>query len=458
MTPAKARILVVDDEESSTSYIRDVLSKVGYAVLTASGGKDAVALIERERIHLALVDMVMPDLSGLEVLKKIKERSPESLVIIMTAYADVETAVEAMKQGALHYLIKPFTIAELKMHVERALSEIALSQENRWLKREKEQRKDSLAMIGNSPAITSVREMMQKVADSDSTILIQGETGTGKEVVARIIHRESSRREGPFLAINCGAIPETLLEHELFGHERGAFTGAEGSRPGLLEAAAEGTLFLDEIVEMPPSIQVKFLRVLDGHEFLRLGGTRPIKCQTRFIAATNQDLEKAVSEKKLREDLYFRLNVVTITLPPLRERGGDIVQLAEHFIKTNSIEKQNRVTEFSKEVKQSFLRYGWPGNVRELKNVIERAILLCGGGQLTSSDVKLDALIKRDKARHTNWKHLKYQQAKKVFEKDFLTQALARNAGNVSKAAKAIGLNRQNLYQKLRQLKIKYSK
>jgi len=451
VTPSQARILVADDEPSIVSYLKDVLTEDGYAVVTASSGSEACEVAEREQVHLALVDLMMPGLSGMEVLKRVRERMPATRVIIMTAFATVDTALEAMKQGALDYLIKPFSIDELKLQIRRALSEVALVRENRELKREVERSTAGGTLVGESPAFLKAVEQARKFAEGDTTVLILGETGTGKEMIAREIHRASPRKTGPFLALNCGALPESLLERELFGHEKGAFTGADSTRPGLLEAATDGTLLLDEIVEMPPSLQVKLLRILEGHEFMRLGGTRPIKSRVRFLAATNQNPDKAVAARRLREDLYFRINVVSVTLPPLRERGGDIGILARHFLELFAREKGGRVCELSKEALERLAGYRWPGNVRELRNVIERAVILCSGPRIEAAELNLGAPVTAEASPLSAWMSLSYGEAKKRFEKEYIGRALDAVGGNISRAAARTGLDRKNLKGKIRE-------
>lgn len=458
MIPSLMRILVADDEPSIVSYLKDILTEEGYQVVTASGGAEAGEKAEGEQVHLALVDLVMQDMSGLEVLKRIRERAPSTRVIIMTAFGTVETAVEAMKQGALDYLIKPFSNDEIKLQVRRALSEVSVTRENRALKREVARHSSNEDMIGTSPAIREVKDLIQRVADSNTTVLILGETGSGKELVARALHRQSSRHAGPFLAINCSALPEALLEREFFGHERGAFTGADAMRPGLLEAAEDGTLLFDEIAEMPQPLQAKFLRVLEGHEFLRIGGTRPIKSRVRFIASTNQDLGKAVAEKRFREDLYYRLNVVAIKLPALRQRGEDILALAEHFLRLFGSEKGRRIEGFSPDAKKALLQYSWPGNVRELKNVIERSVILCLGRHVEPSDFQLEPALTGSGSALGTCMSLPYQEAKKSFERTYLTNMLKSCGGNISQAASRMGLYRQNLQTKLKSLGIKTPK
>ena len=446
MKPNAFRVLVVDDEENIVSYLKDVLVEEGYSVFTAGGGNDALALAEKEQPHLAMVDMVMKDMPGLEVLKGIRERSAGTRVVIMTAYATVETAVKAMKEGAIDYLIKPFSLDELKIQLKRASDEAAMASENRALRHEVARASGKGEIVGECPALLSALEMARKVASSDATVLILGETGTGKELVARLIHRESPHSSGPFLAMNCGAVPETLLERELFGHEKGSFTGADAMRPGLLEAASDGTILLDEIGDMPPALQVKLLRVLEGHEFLRVGGTRPIKSRVRFLASTNRDLAALVKEGRFREDLYYRLNVVSVILPPLRERGKDVVALAEHFLRGFSVSHRREVRGISADARKALQSYGWPGNVRELRNVVERAVILAVGPEITPADFSLAPVIY---AIEPGYMGLPLKEAREAFERAYLERALATAGGNVTRAAERIGLDRTNLHAKM---------
>jgi DNA-binding NtrC family response regulator len=445
---------VADDEPSIVSSLRDALAKEGYSVFTAAGGEEACETAEREQVHVALVDLVMQDLSGLEVMKRMKERMPAVRVIIMTAYATVETAVEVMKQGALDYLIKPFSMDELKMQIRRALNETALARENLVLKREIERRAPNEEFIGESPALKEALDLTARAAGSDTTVLILGETGTGKELIARALHRTSKRSEGPFIAINCGAIPESLLERELFGHEKGSFTGADSTRPGLLEAASDGTLFLDEISEMPPSLQVKLLRVLEGHEYQRVGGTRPLKSRARFVAATNKDPAREAAEGRLRQDLYYRLNVISIKLPPLRERGGDVRLLAEYFLDHFVRVSGRRMAGFSPDAMRTLMGYPWPGNVRELKNVIERAIILCQGHDITAAGLRLEPQSGSPAEDAPAW-NLPYREAKNVMEAEYLRRALAICDGNITRTAERIKLARRNLLDKVKKYGLK---
>lgn len=455
MTPADTRILVVDDEDSVLTYLRDVLQDEGYSVITTPSGNEARDLAEKHLVHLAIVDLVMPDLSGIEVLKHIRARLPDTRVIIITANATVESAIEAMKLGALEYMIKPFSLDEFKMHVARALEEVKLAREVRVLKHEATRTGPGSEIVGKSPQIGKVLSLIRDVADESSTILIKGETGTGKELVARALHRQSARRETPFLAVNCGAMAEALLERELFGNERGAYTGADAARPGLLEAAGDGVIFFDEIGEMALALQVKLLRVLEGHEFLRVGGTRPIRSHARFICATNQNLDRAVAEKRFRPDLFYRLNVVAIEIAPLRERREDIAVLAGHFLKLFATEKRRAISGFTKAAEKLLHRYDWPGNVRELKNVIERAVILSDKAKLDASDLRLGGETSDDEGRLKSWLSLPFKDAKRKFEKTYLEHALHACRSNVSQTAARTGLDRKNLQGKLKRHKLK---
>jgi len=456
MKPSAFRVLVVDDEENIVSYLKDVLVEEGYSVFTAGGGKDALALAEKEQPHLAMVDMVMKDISGLEVLKGIRERSGATRVVIMTAYATVETAVKAMKEGAIDYLIKPFSLDELKIQLKRASDEVAMASENRVLRHEVARNSGFGEIVGECPALLAALELARKAAISDATVLVLGETGTGKELVARLIHRESPRLAGPFLAMNCGAVPESLLERELFGHEKGSFTGADAMRPGLLEAASDGTILLDEIGDMPPALQVKLLRVLEGHEYLRVGGTRPIKSRVRFLASTNRDLAGLVKEGKFREDLYYRLNVVSVTLPPLRARGQDVLLLAEHFLAGSVEARRKGIKGISVDARKALADYSWPGNVRELRNVTERAIILCEGGEVVPTHlglgpIRLSSLAQGSGVNST----LSFREAQDAFEKAYITQVLKESGGNISRTALKIGLARRNLHEKIKKYALK---
>jgi len=457
VSPLDVRILIADDEPNILSLLARVLGEEGYTVFTATGGKEACETAEKEQVHLALVDLTMQDASGLEVLKFATDRVPSARVIIMTAFATAETAVEAMKQGALDYLIKPFSLDELKIQIRRAAVEVAMAQENRTLRRIIERRGEEETIIGESPAIGRAVELAGKVASSQATVLITGETGTGKELAARLIHRLGQRKDGPFLAVNCGALTETLLEREMFGNEKGAFTGADAARPGLLEAASEGTLFLDEISEMTQPLQVKLLRVIEGHAFLRVGGTREIRSRTRFLGATNKDLNAAVATGGFRQDLFFRLNVLQINLPPLRERGNDVLLLAEHFMKKFRRELNQPPLALPPETNQALLAHSWPGNVRELRNAIERAAILSQGDEIQPTDLGLEPHAQAHGDILAGCMNLPHHEAREAFEKEYIARALRACGGNVTQTAERIGLDRKNLQDKIRKYGLKAS-
>jgi two-component system response regulator PilR (NtrC family) len=370
------RILVVDDEQSMRELLAIVLRREGYEVLLAENGRTAIDLLGREPVDLLISDIKMPDLSGVDVLRAAKKVDQDILGIMITAFASTETAVEAMRLGACDYLSKPFDIDLLKMKVREKIENRQLRQENLLLKRTLGLSHQFANIIGRSPAMLDVFRMIETVARTNSTILLTGESGTGKGLVAQAIHFHSLRRDKPLVSLNCGALPENLLESELFGHMRGAFTGADTNKKGLLEVAERGTVFLDEIGEMSAVLQVKLLRVLQERRFRRVGGLDELQADIRVIAATNQDLAKAISEGRFREDLYYRVNVIPIALPPLRERREDIQLLADHFVAKFTVQMDKAITGISHDALDRLMRYDWPGNIRELENVIERAVAL----------------------------------------------------------------------------------
>ncbi|HEX5108307.1 MAG TPA: sigma-54 dependent transcriptional regulator [Vicinamibacterales bacterium] len=370
------RILVVDDESSLRDMLRIVLRRDGYEVLLAENGRAAIDVLKRERVDLLLSDIRMSEVSGVDVLKAAKEVNRDIVAFMMTAFASTETAVEAMRLGAVDYLTKPFSMDELRLKIQQHLESSRLKQENVLLKRALNSRHEFSNIIGRSDSMLAVFRMIETIAKTGSTVLVTGESGTGKELAARAIHFNSMRRDHPFVALNCGAVPETLLESELFGHMRGAFTGADTNKKGLLEIADRGTIFLDEIGEMNLSMQVKLLRVLQERRYRRLGGTEESQADIRVIAATNQDLPRLVSEGKFREDLYYRINVIPVHLPPLRERREDVALLAQHFLEKHSARAEKSVRGISQEATALLAAYHWPGNVRELENVIERCVAL----------------------------------------------------------------------------------
>jgi two-component system response regulator PilR (NtrC family) len=373
---AAPRVLVADDERSMRELLSIVLRREGYEVLLAESGRDAVALLEAQPVDLVISDLRMPDMSGVDVLRAAKQIDPDMSAIVITAFASTDTAVEALRLGASDYLTKPFDVDELKLLVRRTLERRQLRQENVLLKRALGETHQFSSIIGRSPRMLALFRLIETIAPTTSTVLITGESGTGKELVARAIHYNSLRRGRPFVALNCGALPETLLESELFGHMRGAFTGAATNKKGLIEAAQQGTVFLDEISEMSPLMQVKLLRVLQERRFRRVGGTDEIQADIRVIAATNRDLQKEIADGRFREDLFYRVNVIPLHLPPLRERGEDIALLAQHFMARFAQQMGKRIHALSREAIERLERHHWPGNVRELENAMERAVAL----------------------------------------------------------------------------------
>jgi two-component system response regulator AtoC len=373
---AMQNVLVVDDEPIIRKFLVETLGRMGCAVQDAPDATQALRLIKAETFDLVFTDIKMPNLSGMELLRRVRAESPESVVVMMTAYATVESAVEAMKMGAFDYIIKPFSPDQIEMVTRRASERQSLIEENRYLRSEILKEYGFGEIIGNTRVMHDIFEVIKKVANSRATVLVQGESGTGKELVARAIHYNSARANAPFIKVNCAALPESLLESELFGHEKGAFMGAVTRRPGRFELAHRGTLLLDEVSEIPLGLQAKLLRVLQELEFERVGGTRPIKVDVRIVATTNRNLDEEIEAKRFREDLFFRLNVIPITLPPLRERLDDVPLLAEHFVERYCRENNRPPKRVVPEALELMRHYGWPGNVRELQNVTERAVVL----------------------------------------------------------------------------------
>ena len=460
----KKKILVVDDEPTICRTCFKILTDVGYDVKTLLSGSEVLPFIAKEMIDVILLDLKMPGIDGLEVLKEVRQVTPDTAVIVITGYATVDSAVEAMKLGALDYIAKPFTADELTIRIEKALEKRRLVSENVYLRQELTDRYKFSNIIGKSKAMQDVFCLVEKVAPTDSTILIRGESGTGKELIARAIHHHSLRKDKKFIAVDCGALPETLLESELLGHVKGSFTGAIVSKPGLLEVANEGTFFIDEVGDLNPGIQAKLLRVLQEKEFRPVGGIKSIKVDVRLIAATNQDLEKLIEKGRFREDLFYRLNIVPIHLPTLRDRKEDIPLLAVHLLKAAARKQNRKITGFSPEVMNRLMEYEWPGNVRELENMIERLVIMADDevirpgrlppniqGRKLSIDVatpKTNTELKRLK------KEIRAQAVERV-EKAFLADVLNRNNWNVSRAAREAGMQRQNFQALIRKYKLR---
>ncbi|MDI6710257.1 MAG: sigma-54 dependent transcriptional regulator [Thermoanaerobacterales bacterium] len=446
------RILIIDDEEEMCWALSRAMRQEGYLVTTATKGRRGLEILAEEGASLVLLDLKMPDIDGLEVLRKIMETDPDLPVIMITGHGTLEVAIEALANGAIGYVAKPFDLHQLKITVQRALQLNRLKEEVGYLR--SELTKDHQGIIGETPAMVKIRDLITRVAPTDATVLVTGESGTGKEVVAVAIHRLSQRASGPFVTVNCAAIPEQLLESELFGHEKGAFTGATSSRIGRFELADNGTIFLDEIAEMSPTMQAKLLRVLQEHTFERLGGATPVHVNIRVVAATNKDLEKAVKEGKFREDLFYRLNVIRIHLPPLRERREDIPLLAAHFLEKFC--PANRGCRISEEAMELLLAYDWPGNVRELQNVLERAVILSTDGVIGPDHLPHEfhpaGGLLRNKLVPAS---LPEGSTLKNMEAELIARALAECGGNRSRAAKKLGIARTTLLFKMQKYGLK---
>ncbi len=449
----KRNILIVDDEVKMRRVLQISLEEEGYSVREVKNGEDALAKLSETSFNLVIADMKMPGMNGVELLKKAKETDPGMPFIIMTAYGTVQTAVEAMKSGAFDYILKPFDIDEMKITVSRALDIKQLKKEKQFQQKELKDKYAFANIIGNSSGIRSVCGLIREVADITSNILIYGESGTGKELVSRAAHFGGIRAERPFVAVNCAAIPETLLESELFGHVKGAFTGAHAEHTGKFELADGGSLFLDEISAMSPALQANLLRVLETKTFEKVGGVKSISVDVRIIAATNTELKDSIREKTFREDLYYRLNVVPVNIPPLREREEDIPLLAEHFINVFSKELKKNIGPPTPECVEILMNYDWPGNIRELQNVIERAAVLAKGGVIGPANLP-DDIKSGKRSIPGNLAELSYTEAKKhvidAFENDFFSTLLKKTGGNVSEAARIAGIDRKNFYDKLK--------
>ena len=443
-TGAPLRVLIVDDEASMRDMLRIVLRRDGYDVAVARDGTEALAWLQREPVDLLLSDIRMPGVSGVDVLRAAKELNRDVIAIMMTAFASTDTAVEALRLGANDYFTKPFSMDELRLKVRQHLDTRRLRQENLLLKRALGTSHEFCNIIGRSDSMLGVFRMVETIARTNSTVLVTGESGTGKDLVARAIHFHSLRREHPFVALNCGAVPETLLESELFGHVRGAFTGAENNKKGLVEIAERGTIFLDEIGETNATMQVKLLRVLQDRKFRRLGGTDEVQADIRVIAATNQDLQKLVAEGRFREDLFYRINVIPVHLPPLRERREDIPLLAEHFLAKFADAMEKPVRTITAGAMALLQDYAWPGNVRELENLMERGVALEAHEALLAETIAASVGARPVMATgsgHLPQEGFDLEQHVKDVERDYIAQALKRAGGVQVKAADLLGMS-----------------
>ena len=457
----KPSILIVDDEKAAHYGMKKILQKDNYTVYEAKDGADALQIIKTQHPELIFLDINMPQLDGMKILEMISAIKNPPLVVIVTAYGSEKIAVEAMKKGAYDYIAKPYEIDELRIIAKNAFERLALQEENARLRLEIGRLGGMGEIIGQSEAIKDVFDRIEKVGTTDVTVLIQGESGSGKELVAREIHKRSKRKNEPLIIMNCAAVPETLIESELFGHEKGAFTGATERRLGKFELANKGTIFLDEIGDMSLSTQSKLLRVLQEQKFERLGGAETLTVDVRIISATHRDLEEEIEEGRFREDLYYRIKVVNINIPSLRHRKEDIPLLANRFIQHFSEKHQKRLLSISNEAMKYLVSYNWPGNVRQLKNFIESAVVLANSEIINTSDLPEE--LKHPENNTVTLKNLDYnlsfRDAKKIlienFERDFITKKLEECGGNVSRAAESLDMHRQNLQQKIRELRIK---
>ncbi len=453
------KILIADDNESNKETLAEILREEGHDIRTVSDGKEGIEAFLEDRFDVVITDLKMPNVDGLEFLKYIKDANRDNIVIVITGHGTVNSAVSAMKMGAFDFITKPVKDDLVKLSVDRALNFAKLRDENVSLKEHIKEKQDYDKIIGYSDCMKKVFDKIDKVSNSDSTVLITGESGTGKELVARAIHFKSNRKSQPMIPVNCGAIPEELLESELFGHEKGAFTGAIRNRMGRFELAQGGTIFLDEIGDMSPALQVKVLRVIQEKQFERIGGVKTINVDVRIIAATNQNLDKAVAEKKFREDLFYRINVIPINLPALRERGSDIMILANHFLMNFNKMKKKNVDRISPEAVNQLIRYQWPGNVRELQNLIEMLVVMKEEGEICVDD--LPAKIRNVTGENLSMETISFSEEGIDFndyinrmEKDLLLKALKMSGGVKNRAAKLLNLNRTTLVEKLKRLNI----
>ncbi len=452
-------ILIVDDEESVRKSLADVMRDEGYEVMAASSGKEGIDMLSETQPSLALLDITMPELDGIETLRRFKEIRPEMPVIMVTGHGTIEIAVKTTKMGAYDFLVKPPELQHLTLVVKHGIEESRLREENATLKQSIERRYE---IVGASATITTLKQQIALAGPTNGWVLIHGESGTGKELVARAIHRASKRANGPFVEVNCAAIPQELIESELFGHEKGSFTGATGMKRGKFELAHGGTIFLDEIADMSMATQAKVLRVLEGQEFQRVGGTKTLKADVRVVAASNKKLAEEIKKGSFREDLYYRLNVIPLEVPPLRERQDDIPHLVRYFLHEFSAEYGQKTKVIDEDALELFVRYPWPGNVRELRNSIERLMIMVPRPVLSARDVPppINASLADQKfqegtaimrTRHDN---ATLRDARAEFEREFISQKLKENGGNVSKTADAISVERSNLHRKIKSLGI----
>ncbi len=441
------RILIVDDERIALKNLEHIMKKEEYDVIGTQSGQNALKLLEEHHFDIILTDLKMEKVDGMQVLKRSKELHPDAEVIIITGFATLDSAVKGMKHGAFYYIAKPFKLDEVRKVVREAVEKVRLKNENRELREQIESFQGKVKIISQNAGMLRLLDTARQIAPTDCNVLLSGESGTGKELLARFIHLNSNRAEGPFFAINCGAFTEELLANELFGHEKGAFTGAMSMKEGLIETASGGTLFLDEVTEMTPSMQVKLLRVIQEREVLRIGATKPQKVDVRFVAATNRDIHELIRSGGFRQDLYFRLNVVSLHIPPLSERKDDIPLLCFYFLTKYSTLMKKDVTDISADVMELLSNYDFPGNVRELENIIERGVALAGGKTIEVSDLP-------DDLKELNIKIFRKKEGRipslEDQERDYITWVLTELGGNKTLASQALGIDRVSLWRKLK--------
>ncbi|MBF0185295.1 MAG: sigma-54-dependent Fis family transcriptional regulator [Magnetococcales bacterium] len=445
------QLLIVDDEPIAVRNLSHVMRKAGYKVTAMDNGTEAVALLQRQSFDVVLTDLRMDGADGMAILQLCRERWPETEVIMITGFATLESAVIAMREGAFFYIAKPFRLDEVRKVVAEAMEKVRLRRENRHLKVQLQRYQQASGIISRDPALLKLMETARQVGPSGCNVLITGESGVGKELFARYLHQHGTRPESPFLAVNCGVFTEELLANELFGHEKGAFTGAVQAKTGLVEAARGGVLFLDEISEMSPAMQVKLLRVVQEREFIKVGGVRPIPIDLRFIAATNRPIQEALAEGRLRSDLYYRLNVVTLAIPPLRQRRSDIPLLVDHFLRRSTTRMEKTISSVSTDALTALQNHSFPGNVRELENIIERAVALCNGNTLTLQH------LPESLAGNTHFSSFmpsfSHKPTLEEVEQNYIQWVLNESNDNQTLAAEILGIDRVSLWRKLKRIK-----